>query len=173
MLPTLNYQEVSQEVRERAKMMYLAQYSLEEIVIKLNINLNVLKEWVFGKDGKGTSASCWNVVRSQVSDCSITAYILSKQDVFERTTGLALNCLTKALEGLNKRVNEGQELDVDEIHKISSVIEKMDKINRLEAGRATAIVHNTGLTPEKVREIIKNDPIADVVDVEYKELEDI
>lgn len=153
--------------------MYLSGYLVDEICIKLNLNLKDVNSWVFGNDGKGTASNCWLVTKSQVDDCSIAAYVLNKQDVFERTTGLALKCLTKSLHRLNERINEGQDLDVDEISKIAGVVEKMDRIGRLEAGEATTIIHNTGLSPERIREIINNDPISDVVEVQYTELEDL
>jgi site-specific recombinase XerD len=170
----MQLQKIPTEIRERAKMMYLSGYRVDEICIKLNLNQADVNNWVFGVDGKGTSEACWLVVKSQVDDCSISAYVLNKQDVFERTTGLALNCLTMSLARLNKRIAEGQDLDVDEISKLAGVVEKMDKTGRLEAGKATQIIHNTGLTPEKIRDIIRCDQINDgeIVDATFTELDD-
>lgn len=173
MLPT-PAQEIPKEIRERAKLMFLSHYSIDEIVAANNIPREAVEHWVFGADGHGTAKNCWNVARASLSEASIATFLIDKQHVFERSTGLALSCLTKGLSRLNERVHNGElDLEVDDLRKLSAVVTEMDKIGRLETGKATQIIKNVGLTPEKIREIIKNDPIVDEVVVEYTTLDDL
>jgi hypothetical protein len=164
----------NKQLKERAKLMYLSRYEIEDIMAKLSLPESLVREWVLGKDGKATDTHCWAAIRARVSESAITTFIIDRQMVFDRSSGLALECLTKGLERLNERVSSGEHtLDVDEIRKLAAVVKDMDHVGRLESGKATTIVETTtGLTPEKIREIIKNDPILDIVDVEYRELED-
>ena len=162
-------------VRESAKALYFTGYSPDEIARRLNILPDVVLSWIFGSDGKGTSASCWAVKKAQVSDTSIIAYIIDKHEMFDRTVNVAHKCLTKALEGLNERVHTGETvLNMDEIRKLAAVVTEMDKVARLEGGKATNIIETTtGLSAVELRKIIKDDPIAETVVVEYRELEDV
>ena len=170
-----NIISVPDKIRESAKVLYFTGYSVEEIARKLNILPDTVSLWVFGSDGKGTSSSCWAVKRAQANDASIIAYIIDKHEMFDRTVNVAHKCLTKALEGLNERVHTGETvLNMDEIRKLAAVVTEMDKITRLEGGKATNIIETTtGLSANELRKIIKEDPIADDVVVEYKELDDI
>ena len=164
---------INDEIVKKAKVMYFHGYNADEIVAKLNIPYNVVSEWIFGKDGNGTAPSCWAVFKAKAHEGSIISYVIDKQGVFERTTSVAHNCVTMMLEQYSKKVaNEEVDFTVDEIRKMASIVVDMDKVARLESGRATSIIETTtGLSASELRDIIKNDPIADVVDVAYTELE--
>lgn len=170
-----NIISVPDSIRASAKALYFTGYTVDEIARKLNIMPPVVSEWVFGADGSGTSKTCWAVKKAQVSDASVIAYIIDKHATFDRTVSVAHKCLTKALEGLNERVHTGETvLNMDEIRKLAAVVTEMDKISRLEGGQATSIIETTtGLSAPELRKIIKDDPINDVVDVQYRELEDV
>ena len=162
-------------IRESAKALYFTGYNADEIARRLNLPPDTVSSWIFGADGSGKSASCWAVKKAQVSDTSVIAYIIDKHEMFDRTVNVAHKCLTKALEGLNERVHTGETvLNMDEIRKLAAVVTEMDKVARLEGGKATNIIETTtGLSAVELRKIIKDDPIADDVVVEYKELDDI
>ena len=164
---------VSDDIRNRAKILYFQGHTCDDIVAKLNIPLNVVTEWVFGPNGRGDAPSCWAVVKAKASEGSIIAYIIDKQGVFDRTTSVAHNIVTMMLEQYGKKVaNQEVDFTVDEIRKMASIVVDMDKVARLESGKATSIIETTtGLTATELRDIIKNDPIAEDVVVEYRELE--
>ena len=164
---------ISDDILKKAKIMYFHGYSADEIVGKLNIPYNTVSEWIFGKDGRGESPSCWAVVKAKASEASIISYVIDKQGVFDRTTSVAHRCVTMMLEQYSKKVaNEEVDFTVDEIRKMASIVVDMDKVARLESGKATSIIDTTtGLSAKELREIIASDPIADVVDVQYVELE--
>ena len=148
--------------------MYFAGYEIHDIIMETNIPQSVINDYVFNRG--------WLEKRENLDATSVSAYCLSKVTVFERTSGLALKCITKSLEGLTKQVCDGEkELSVDEISKLARVVTDLDKISRLEQGRSTEIITNIGLTPERVREIIASDPISTevTVDVEFKELDEL
>ena len=164
---------ISEDIKHRAKILYFTGYTIDDLIVKLNISRECLSEWIFGKDGRGESPTCWAVVKAKASEGSIIAYMIDKRELFDRTTGVAHSIVTMMLEQYGAKVaNKEVDFTVDEIRKMASIVVDMDKISRLESGKATAIIETTtGLSAKELRDIIANDPIADVPVVEYTELE--
>ena len=164
---------VTDTLVQQAKILYFAGYTADDIVAKLNIPYNTVTEWIFGKDGRGESASCWAVVKAKADEASVIAYIIDKQGVFDRTTNIAHKVVTMMLEQYGKKVaNNEVDFTVDEIRKMASIVVDMDKVSRLESGKATSIIETTtGLSAKELRDIIASDPINDAVEVSYTELE--
>jgi hypothetical protein len=78
---------------------------------------------------------------------------------------LQVRCVLKLLhdsltELHMQRKEGGRSLTVKEMESVASIIEKLDKIVRLEKGSPTEIISKTGLSVEEARQIIKNDPFA-------------
>ena len=48
----------------------------------------------------------------------------------------------------------------------------MDKIARLESGKATEIIHNTALTPDEARKILMSDPFMRPIEAEVVRKDD-
>ena len=98
--------------------------------------------------------------RKGLSSTAITSYIADKASVMDRTCGIALNILTKSLEGLQLEVNNGKELSLDDMKKLSSIVVEMDKMVRLESGLATETIEHMGLSRAEAVEILRADPFA-------------
>jgi hypothetical protein len=162
----------NKEIREKAKLLYLGGYSPEEIATMINSHPDDIGRLVYGEDGTGESKRCWSQIKARMQPTAITAFLAEKAHVFERTTGLALKILTSNLEKLCEYHDDPTTppMKPDELAMISSIVMNMDKICRLETGKATQIVQQIGITPEEARKILQEDPMNNVVEAEYHEI---
>jgi len=103
---------------------------------------------------------------------AITAYLAEKAHIFDRTTGIAVTVLSKHLEKMLDIANDPSSpaMNPADMAMIASVVMNLDKITRLETGKATQIVKQMGLTPEEAKKILEEDPMANVVEAEYHEI---
>jgi DNA-directed RNA polymerase subunit H (RpoH/RPB5) len=127
---------------------------------------------VYGEDGTGQAKQCWIQLKARMQPTAITAFLAEKAHIFERTTGLALKILTSNLEKLVEFHDDPTTppMKPDELAMIASIVTNMDKICRLETGKATQIVQQIGITPEEARKILQEDPMNQVVEAEYHEI---
>jgi predicted ribosome-associated RNA-binding protein Tma20 len=96
----------------------------------------------------------------------LKTFIDNKGQVMESIVGTAAEVIAHGLLSLKKEQSEGRVLSVKELKEISSIIMDMDKIARLESGKATEIIHNTALTPDEARKILASDPFMRPIEVE-------
>lgn len=162
-------------VRDQAKILYLSDYTVEDICSKLNIPVDQLENLIYGLSGDGSDPNSWMYQKNRMTNTSIAAFVVDKLAVFDRINGLASTVLGKQMARLLERTNDptSESLDVSDMQKIADIIHKIDRIARLENGEATDIIKRVGLTPEEARQIIKEDPIANADDIdlaEYREL---
>ena len=151
---------VSQDTR-KAKELYMAGVSAPVIHKLTGIPQKTLDELIMGKDGLGTQTDCWNHVRLSAVDTVVIAASVERLDFSLRCTGIASAVLHDSLTELHMQMKEGgRSLTVKEMESMASIIEKLDKIVRLEKGSPTEIISKTGLSVEEARQIIKNDPFA-------------
>jgi len=172
----IEIQKLDRKTREKAKMLYLSDYSLQDIANICNIELDTVRFYVFGDNGTGSNESCWFQIKKKLGPASIAAYVAQKQDVLEKTAGLALNIINESLKRIQNAMDEDSSHvpSIDDIKKLSGIVTDMDKMVRLERGEATQITEHVGLTRAEAVRLLKEDPFAqDVVDeVQWYEVDE-
>ena len=152
--------------------MYLGGYELSDICLKLNIETDTARFFIFGIDGTGKDPTCLYSIKTKMNSAAIGTYLVDKVSNLERTSGIALNILTNALVSLKGDVDSGEvKLSVSDLKQLSSIVTDLDKMIRLESGLATETITHIGLTTAEAREVLASDPFAeDIVDAEYSSL---
>lgn len=166
----ITLQKLTKKQKDQIRWMYFGGMEPSDIEIKLGIEIETIRFFIFGEDGTGSDPTCLMQVRKGLSSTAITSYIFDKASAMERTCGVALKILTKSLDDLHTEVNNGKELSLDDMKKLSSIVVEMDKIVRLESGLATETIEHMGLTRAEARQILADDPFAPkVVEAECTE----
>lgn len=157
---------------DKAKRMYMAGLSLPNIQRLVNIPPPELQNLVMGIDGTGKSPDCWYAQKVGISDEVVVAASLERLDFTLKCTGLASAVLHESLVSLNAQVKSGgRTLTIKEMESVTNIVEKLDKIVRLEKGSPTEIISKAGLSVEEAREILKNDPFAPkIIDAEVTDV---
>jgi len=172
----IEIQKLDKKTREKCKLLYLGNYSIEDIAEITGVEIDTIRFYVFGDNGAGSNEHCWFQIKKKLGPASVAAYMAQKQGVLEKTAGLALNIINESL----KRVWEQMEVDesfvptIDDMKKLAGIVTDMDKMVRLESGQATQITEHVGLTRAEALRVLKEDPFAqEVVDeVSWWEVED-
>lgn len=145
----------------KAKSLYMAGVSSQVIHKLVGIPIKELDTLIMGADGLGTAKGCWNNERVSAVDEVVIAASIERLDFSLRCTGIASAVLHDSLTLLHTQMKEGgRSLTVKEMESVASIIEKLDKIVRLEKGSPTEIVSKAGLSVEEAKAIIMNDPFA-------------
>lgn len=148
-------------------MLYLGDYSLEDIAHIAKVDIDTVRFYVFGENGAGTNEHCWHQIKKKLGSASVAAYVATKQDVLEKTAGLALNIVNESLKRIKMAMDEDP-LNIptfDDVKKLSGIVMDMDKMVRLESGQATQITEHVGLTRAEAIRVLKDDPFAqDVIE---------
>jgi len=163
-------QKLNKKQRDSIRWMYFGNYEITDISAKTGIEVDTLRFFIFGEDGTGKDPTSLYSIKKSMSSTAISCFLADKVSVLDQTCGIALNILNKSLSSLQYRVNEGEELSLDDMKKLSSIVVEMDKIVRLESGLATETIEHMGLTRAEAREVLANDPFAQAVEVEYIEV---
>lgn len=146
---------------DKAYRFYMAGVTPSNIAKLTGIPSQELQKLIMGDDFSGKELTCWNAKRNGVVDEVVVAASLERLDFTLKCTGLASAVLHESLASLNLSVKEGgRTLTIKEMESMASIIEKLDKIVRLEKGSPTEIVSRAGLSVEEARQIIKGDPFA-------------
>jgi hypothetical protein len=147
------------ELQEEAKAMYFNGISPVEICEHLNVDIDELGYLVFGKDGTGESSRCWFAVKSKRlangTLSTVTNYALIKPYLIKKTEKKMLDKVNEALETV-----DAEEMGVSGIKDMVTSMEKIDKIGRLEEGKATEHVHQTRQT-FSLRDIVAKAKVVD------------
>jgi hypothetical protein len=156
--------------------MYFSDYDLIDISEKLNINLDTVRFYVFGENGSGSNEHCWFQLKKQLNPTSVATYIKDKIIVLDKTAGLALNILNENLRRVQNQLldDDSFTLSIDDTKKLAGIVVDMDKIVRLESGKATDIIDNIAqMSIADARRILAEDPFAPtVIEAEFDELVD-
>lgn len=129
-----------------------------------NIPMSELNLLIMGEDRLGTDPNTWYAKRNGTVDEVVVAASLERLDFTLKCTGLASAILHDSLASLNSQIKEGgRTLTVKEMESMSSIVEKLDKIVRLEKGSPTEIVSRAGLSVDEARAILKADPFAPTI----------
>ncbi len=167
----LTIEKIPKKDLERMKMMFFMGYSVSEIAEICDRDIDTIRFYVFGVDETGADPLCWHVQKKEVDKTGLLPYIKSKVDALEKATSTAYNLLTKGLKGLDEK--EGYEFTVQEVKQITDIVSALDKITRLETGKATDISEVVSVTLSEARDILRKDPflVAEYSIVENKEEE--
>lgn len=175
-LSEIEIQKLDRKTREKCKMLYLSDHSLEDIAMIANVSMDTVRFYVFGENGSGSNEACWFQIKKKLGSASIASYVLQKQDTLEKVAGKALNIIDEALSRIQRAMEEDASHipSIDDLKKLSGIVTDTDKIVRLERGEATQITEHVGLTRAEAIRVLKDDPFAqDVVDeVQWWEVED-
>lgn len=147
--------------------MFLSGMVEEDIATELDVDLEDVQEVVMGEDLSGTDPNCAYYLKENLPVHAVRSYMINKGVVMELLGGKAAKLLNMALD---KMLNEFDDLklSVQDLNTLKSIVLDMDKVARLDAGKATEIHQFEGMTPEEAMEILRNDPFApkDVVAIE-------
>lgn len=154
--------------------MYFSDYDLIDISEKLNITLDTVRFYVFGESGSGTNEHCWFQLKKQLTPTSVATFIKDKAIVLEKTSGLALSLLNENLKRVQATMLEDSTytLSIDDTKKLAGIVVDMDKIVRLESGKATDIIDNIAhMSLADARRILAEDPFAPtVVEADFEDI---
>lgn len=170
----LNSLKNNPDLRLQAQHMYFSrEFFPTEIASYLNVDINELGEYIFGASRTGNSKKCWHYRReNELEPKNLSNYVAIKPMLVKKTESELLEVVKKGIKKISE--NKDAELSPDSIAKLVSAYEKIDKIGRLEEGRATSHVINENRS-FSLREIVddkKRFYDDDVEDVEYKEIGD-
>ena len=140
--------------------MYFGNYELTDISMKLDIDIDTVRFFVFGIDGTGKDKTCLFQIKKGLSSTAIGSFLKDKSQALEMVCGTALSILSKSLVDLQIEVVNGKVLELPELKMLSSIVVEMDKLVRLESGLATETIQHMGLSRAEARDILAADPFA-------------
>lgn len=174
---SLEIQKLDRKTKERARMMYFGDYDLVDIAESLNIDVNTVRFYVFGENGSGSNEHCWFQLKKQLNPTSVATYIKDKIGVLDKTAGVAMNIINENLRRVQNQMLEYSSftLSIDDTKKLAGIVVDMDKIVRLESGKATDIIDNIAhMSVADAKRILAEDPFApEVIEGEFEELDDV
>jgi len=145
-----------------------------DICERLNITMDTLRFYIFGEDGSGSNEHCWFQIKKKLNPLSIATYIQDKIGVLDKTAGTALNILNENLRRVQATMlaNPEETLSIDDMKKLAGIVVDMDKMVRLESGKATDIIDNIAhMSVADARRILAEDPFAPtVVEGEFEDV---
>lgn len=162
-LLSLEIQKLDRKTKETARLMYFGDYDLIDISEKLNVDLDTIRFYVFGDNGAGSNEYCWYQLKKKLNPTSVATYIKDKIIVLDKTAGLAMNILNENLKRVQNQMLEDEHftLSIDDTKKLAGIVVDMDKIVRLESGKATDIIDNIAhMSIADARRILSEDPFA-------------
>jgi len=166
----ITLQKLTKNQKEQIRWLYLGEYEVVDICTKLNLEAETVRFFIFGPDGSGSEKSCLYNIKKGMSSTAISSFIADKANVLERTGGVALNILNRALLKLDADITSGEVvLNIDDMKKLAGIVLDFDKMVRLETGRATETIEHMGLSIAEAREVLINDPFALAIEAEFSE----
>jgi hypothetical protein len=167
----ITIQKLTKSQKEQIRWLYLGEYEVTDIATKLNIEPETVRFFIFGPDGNGSEKTCLYQIKKGMSSTAISAFIADKANVLERTGGIALNILNRALAKLDADITTGEvTLNLNDMKTLSSIVLDFDKLVRLETGKATEHIQHIGLTTAEARQLLESDPFAqNIIEAEFTE----
>ena len=159
----------NKSVRERAMMLYFSKkFSPTEICSSLNIQVEEFGLYVFGENRNGESKTCWKYLRETNKTYNyLDTYVAIKPDYIKKTEKRILDKMNDALDDIDESEDK---LDTKDLGNLAATMEKMDKMGRLEEGKATSHVASERRT-FTLRDIVDEKKDDEVIDnVEFKEI---
>jgi hypothetical protein len=134
----------------QAKDLFLTHASMADVSRATGISLKVIKRWK--KENE------WELEREDLTRGLIEDSFGARKVTIAKIIKTAPELLLKGLEYLAQRVDP---LTLDEQVKVSTIIGNLDRISRLDSGKATdniAISGTMQLTAQEIRKVILSDP---------------
>jgi len=142
---------------ERAKQMYLGNVLPTDISEFLEIDITELGYLCFGLDRSGEHPNSWFHIKKTHPISSVYTYSVVKPVVLKQSEMMLVNLISN---NLTRMTEEKKDLDMDELSKAAGMVEKLDKIVRLEEGKITENVEITA--GFSLREIANGKKLDDV-----------
>lgn len=167
----------NKDLRDQAMAMYMHDdFYPTEICDKLHIDIEELGLYVFGKKRDGLSKDCWKNLKDTGNVPKfISVYEKIKPMYIKKTEKKILDIANKLLDTFIDEdgiaADKINDMDTKDLNNLVSAMEKVDKIGRLEEGKATA--HTvTERKSFSLREIVnaKKEEKEKIVDAEYRNL---
>lgn len=155
------------KLRKQARHMYYQGFYVSDIVEHLNVDIDELGFYVFGSDGTGKALTCWSHIKLHRPPASLVSYTELKPIVLKSAEAKIFNRIAATAE---QWIKEDRVFSADEMSKAMSIIEKMDKISRLEEGKITSRMEVVKRT-FSLRELEQGVIDEDIEDVDFKEVE--
>lgn len=163
----------NKDLRDQAMAMYMHDdFYPTEICDKLHIDIEELGLYVFGSKRDGLSKTCWKSLKDTGNVPKfISVYEKIKPMYIKKTEKKILDITNKLLDNTLLNEDKIKDMDTKDLNNLVSAMEKVDKIGRLEEGKATthAITEKKSFS---LREIVsaKKEKDAEIVDAEYRNL---
>lgn len=166
MTPTLK--KFSKKDYDKAQLLYFSGRTVQEIALALSLDSDTLRFYIFGEDETGKDKSCWHYIKGQMNPTAMAIYLKDKCMILDQTAGVALEVLSMGLSRLRQTMINDPDyvLDVDSMSKLSSIQVNLDKVARLETGKATEIMDHMGLSLTDAKHIMQSDPFAQAISEE-------
>lgn len=156
-ISTFKSLKTNRELKNQAMAMYMSgEFYPTEICDRLHVDINELGEFVFGVNRLGTDKDCWKY-RKEAGDIPkfISTYEKIKPMYIKKTEKKILDAVNKIMDNLGEDEDKINDMDTRDLNNLVTAMEKIDKIGRLEEGKATT--HTvTERTSFSLREIINN-----------------
>lgn len=161
----------NRELRNQAMAMYMSgEFYPTEICDRLLVDIEELGILVFGKDRTGTSKTCWKYLKDtgQVPKF-VSVYEKIKPLYIKKTEKKILDTVNKVIDNIGDDEEKINDMDTKDLNNLVTAMEKIDKIGRLEEGKATT--HTvTERTSYSLREIVNKKKEEKIVDANFKEI---
>jgi len=159
---------------KKARSMYLSNIDLTSISEELDMPISELRSAAFGHDETGLDPSCWYKQLQENKKTSLTQYTQIKSVILESIEADAIMGLSKHIKNLDTFF---QEMSMTELKQYTDIVEKIQRMNRLEAGESTSIeeIKTDGMQWKDIRkETLASNPLfsQDIEEADYKEKED-
>lgn len=124
-------------LRTTAMHMYFSnKFVASEIAMKLDVDINELGIMIFGADKKGQGKNCWFQRKAEMNPQQfLSNYEMIKPMLIKKTERKVLDLIAKAADDI---ADSPVPLETRDLNNLASSYEKIDKIGRLEEGKATA-----------------------------------
>lgn len=89
----------------------------------------------------------------------MAGHIEGRRKLLNKNVGHAVKILADQLDKLSEK-SKNSDMDMTDLNSLTNILATLDKINRLESGKATDIVESRTITYEEAVRILKDDPFA-------------
>jgi len=144
---------------QAAKLLFFSGESFEQIEKVMGIPTALLKYNAQRVNG-------WAVEKKRDGATAVNYFVQCKSRALEQTAGKALHILATGLDDWATIQEAGGVLNEKQLTAAANILNSLDKIQRLEDGAATEIVHRAGLSVAEARKQLAADPMAyGIIDV--------
>lgn len=144
---------IEPEIKLKAKDMYLSGVPLLEIADTLSISLNTLKNWV--NRAVGTSVAWADLKKGVVPPAEVLEDATSDALHLDATVDRGIRMLDRALAAVEEY---GECLNLDDMRKLTQIIDTVDRIRRQRREEEAEITENTVISNEEAQKNIEMHP---------------